>query len=553
MLHKISIDDCEQLITHSDIISYPKGTLIFQQNNPVNECLILIKGKISISYNKPNDKKFNSFLLETQISNEFNIDVFHNKNQLDFNNEYEITEISNKSIFISEFNLINKIPHSANLSTKSKCILLRLNKKNFSVSIKKQLTVLDSNIKVFILNHIKTFLNLPSFNFSTLYTTFLKVITNISDEITVKGKVVWKYFYLIYQGSCVITSQHINKLKYDKGNFIGLEALSKEESFYKYSIQPAENNTILIRFNVGDMELTSAGIEILTQLRKELLPLINKQEKIIQHYIERYGDGLSKLSSNNDKNNNIGNTNKVKRLKLLRINVNNIVNGNNSSPRLIKTTNTYISSSAKDFISKSASKIKKQNNGASMNIIINRTKTINVDSCNKKITNSFFKNSANNHKLYLKSTENEDKNVITDYNTITSSRTLKPISKMKTLLLPNATPHNETNIHTIDNKENSNCYLNTNYTVGNSMLMENISPGKERKNKGCFLLRKKKEKNIISLRKNLGDMFDNSIQKKIVGDNGNKSSHTQKIIVYYKTDNYNIPLASSLINQTVCK
>ena len=300
------------------------------------------------------------------------------------------------------------------------------------------------------------------------------------------------------------------------------------------------------------MELTSVGMEILKQLRKELLPFINKQEKIIQHYIERHGDGLSKLSSNND-NNNIGNTNKVKRLKLLRINVNNIVNGNNSSPRLIRTTNTYISSSAKDFISKSASKIKKQNNGTSMNININRTKTINLDSCNKKITNSFFKTSANNHKLYLKSTENDDKNVITDYNTITSSRTLKPISKMKTLLLPNATSHNETNIHTIDNKENSNCYLNTNYTVGNSMLMENISPGKERKNKGCFLLRKKKDKNIISLRKNLGDMFENSIQKKIVGDNGNGSSNTQKIIVYYKTDNYNIPLASSLINQTVCK
>ena len=160
------------------------------------------------------------------------------------------------------------------------------------------------------------------------------MFANVNDEITVKGKSVSKYFYFIYKGSCVITSPKVDKLKIDKGNFIGLESLTKDICNYKYTIQPTDNNTILIRFSVGDMECTSAGKEILNMLRKELIPLIYKQKQIVEHYMKRNTNNIqSKLTLNNNSNN------KVRRFKLLTLNVS--PNPNQLSCSLMKNHSSF--------------------------------------------------------------------------------------------------------------------------------------------------------------------------------------------------------------------
>jgi hypothetical protein len=473
-----------------------------------------------------------------------------------------------------------------NLITKTQCVFLSLNKKNFGIAIKKQLSTFDSNIKVIILNHIKTFLNLPFFDFASLYLTFTKVFANVNDEITVKGKSVSKYFYFIYKGSCVITSPKVDKLKIDKGNFIGLESLTKDICNYKYTIQPTDNNTILIRFSVGDMECTSAGKEILNMLRKELIPLIYKQEQIVEHYMKRNTNNIqSKLTLNNNSNN------KVRRFKLLTLNEDEIMDDNERNTKYIKIskTNNFASSSERNIFSKSASKYKKQQNEVHMNI----SKTISNKSCTYRQINSRFKtisgnnNNHNNHKLFLKSNENilitnnntinnnEDK-LPTEFKTIaTTYRSIRPMAKFKTLFLPStkaqfdlsinkqkrmtvknelqqpeSTKH-DMNLYSIDNKENSHYYLNT-CNFGNSM---NVSTEKDMKLRESFLFRNKKDNNFnISLRKNLGNLFEKSIQKKKQNKIRKKLyGELKNSVVYYRTDRYNIPLVSSLIdNQNNC-
>ena len=521
-------------------MNLPKNVCLFHQGSIPDCCYILIKGNLSVRYSNIDDDTEpvdldDLRILKLKVANEYNIshhfkcrnmmssslnydekekvNDYHiinktpERNCNNYNNNYEeeILEISDQCIFISDNNLINKQPHTTSLYTKSNCLLLCLEKKDFCNSLLKNLSSFDSNMKLFILNHIKTFQKLPSNIFNYHYSKIEKLYPQINDEIFISSfSKNNKSFYLIFKGTCAAKSLH--PIKYDRGNFFGLESLQSKKD-YNYTVKVVEVNTILFKFNV---EYFNHSI---SELKSELLPLLEKQKEIATEYIQKAKD-IAQIFNIKSK------------LKLLKVNnkglckkLLNAEHNQEEKCNLLKVKNTFVSNSAKNIFEKKRKNRTVSKNKLKVNISKTTTKIPYIQLSNRKTIENY---------------ENVNQTFRQNLNVTTFSKVNCSISKIYQPKLKNKMYLNFTT-----DKENSNIFLNTSYKVG--------CPSTTRSTMRNLVLGKKK---YISLRKNLGPLFEKScslnknhpkICKEVIENN--------KTVVYYETQNYNIPLAHTLIKE----
>lgn len=516
-------------------MNLPKNVCLFHQGTIPDCCYILIKGNLSVRYSNIEDDTEpldidDLRILKLKVASEYNINhhfkcsnitstslnydekekvndnhIINKTPEKNNNYEDEILEISNQCIFISDNNLINKQPHTTSLYTKSNCLLLSLEKKDFSSSLLKNLSSFDSNMKLFILNHIKTFQKLPSHIFNYHYSKIEKLYPQINDEIFISSFAKNnKSFYLIFKGTCAAKSLH--PIKYDRGNFFGLESLQNKK-VYNYTVKVVEVNTILLKFNIEYFN------DSISKLKSELLPLLEKQKEISTEYTQKAKDIAQIFNIKN-------------KLKLLKVNKGlckkllSTEHNQEEKCNLLKVQNTFISNSAKNIFEKKRKNRTVSKNKLKVNTSQTTTKIPYIQLSNRKTIDNYG---------------NINQTFRQNLNLTTFSKANCSISKIYPPKLKNKIYLNFTS-----DKENSNIFLNTSsYKV--------CCPSTTRCTMRNFVLGKKK---FIALRKNLGPLFERSCSR---NENHPKTCkeiiENNKSVVYYETQNYNIPLAHTLIKE----
>ena len=506
--HGITLKHCEDIIRNSEIISAPKGVCLYRQNEVPDSCYILIKGELSVKFLNIDDN-MNPLVIdqhlcgqiakEYNLSHDINIKAFNRKfNNLNRERNYdhsnltinqfvaminqgeEIFEISNTCKMISDYNMLNKINHKTSCYTKSECLLLCLDRKAFTNSIEEPLSVYESNIKLFILNHINVFHKQPSKLFNLYYDKISIEYPHLNEEVIKKGDA--ENFYLIYKGSCI--ANLFKHIKYDAGSFIGLEAL-EDDNKYKYSIRVSESNTILLKFNVNSFV---KSFQIYEGLKKELLPLLEKQKAISEEFDKKVKNIVKIFKLKQKDSKTIEGCKKI----FLRRDIKK-----EESKNTVKTSSQYISNSTRNlFLNKSTS--------------------------NERM---LYKVSKHTPHIPLST-----RNIFTGINNTSNFPSTRTNSKLA--LKIKRTPHNKNKIlnRTFFTNVNSQC-----------------SPLTERPSQIRNLILGKKK--CISLRKNLAPLFirsRNYVNTRTTTSTLSNKTDRNRTVLFYETQNYNIPLAHVL-------